>query len=219
MVSYGMVIDTTRCTGCSVCVVACKDEYVGNDFPPYSRAQPNTQYGYYGPSAYPNGTPTAGVWVIPGQSWMKDSEIETGTYPNVKAQFVLMPCLMCANPPCQTAATNGAIYTRADGIVIIDPVKSVGQSQIVDACPYGRIYWNNDLNIPQKCTFCAQNIDAGKNPKCVDSCPMGAIIFGDLSVSTSAVAVAAKQATVLHPEYATTPKVTYIGLLSGTQIQ
>jgi len=219
MVSYGFVIDTTKCTGCAVCVVACKDEYVGNDFPPYSKGQPDTEYGYYGQSAYPDGSPTAGVWVVPGQSWMKDSEIESGTYPNVKAQFVVMPCLQCANPPCVSASTGGGAYVRPDGIVILDPVKSVGQSQIVDACPYGRIYWNDQLQIPQKCTFCAQNIDAGKNPKCVDACPNSVITFGDLSNSSSAVAKAAANAVALHPEYGTLPKVTYIGLISGTQIQ
>jgi Fe-S-cluster-containing dehydrogenase component len=55
-------------------------------------------------------------------------------------------------------------------------------------------------------------IDAGKNPKCVDVCPMNAITFGDLDDPNSAVSKAAKNAAALHPEYGTKPKVTYIGL-------
>ncbi len=212
MVRYGFVIDTSRCIGCSVCFSACKDEFVGNDYPPYSKSQPDTQYGYYGQAASPNGVSQGGAWVIPGQAGIKDTTISTGTYPNVKARFVYQPCMHCDNPPCVTASTGGAVYKRPDGIVIIDPEKSGGQSQIVDSCPYGRIYWNSALQIPQKCTLCAHLVDAGQNPKCVDVCPMKAITFGDLDDPNSAVSKAAANATALHPEYGAKPKVTYIGL-------
>ena len=47
MTKYGMVIDATLCMGCDACFMACKDEFVGNDYPPYTAAQPETQYGYY----------------------------------------------------------------------------------------------------------------------------------------------------------------------------
>ena len=212
MVRYGFVIDTTRCIGCSVCFSACKDEYVGNDFPPYSKSQPETQYGFYGQSATPDGTHPGGAWVIPGQSWIKDTWVEKGNYPTVSARFVYTPCMHCDNAPCIAAAQNNAVYKRPDGIVIIDPEKSTGQTAIMDACPYNVIYWNDALNIPQKCTMCAHLIDQGKNPKCVDVCPMNAITFGDLDDPNSAVAKAAKNAAALHPEYGTKPKVTYIGL-------
>ena len=195
-----------------MCFSACKDEFVGNDFLPYSKSQPDTQYGYYSQDATPNGVSSGGAWVIPGQSWIKDTTIETGTFPNVKARFVYTPCMHCDNAPCITAAQNNAVYKRPDGIVIIDPQKSGAQNQKVDSCPYGRIYWNGALQIPQKCTLCAHLIDAGSNPKCVDVCPMNAITFGDLDDPNSAVSKAAKSAAALHPEYGTKPKVTYIGL-------
>ncbi len=212
MVRYGLVIDTSMCTGCSVCFSACKDEFIGNDYLPYSKSQPDTQYGYYGQSASADGVSPGGAWVIPGQSWMKDTTTEKGTYPNVTARYVYQPCMHCDNPPCVTAAQNGGAYKRPDGIVIIDPAKSTGQTVIMDACPYGRVYWNAALNIPQKCTLCAHLIDAGQNPKCVDACPMNAIVFGDLDDPSSAVSKAAANATALHPEYGAKPKVTYIGL-------
>jgi len=201
MVRYGMVIDTTRCVGCSNCFGACKDEFVGNDFLPWSVAQPDAQYGFYGQAAYPTGTPSAGAWVIPGQTWMKDVEVESGKFPNVQSRFVYMPCLQCDTAPCMAAAQNGAIYKRPDGILIIDPTKSAGQTQLVDSCPYGQIYWNNALQIPQKCTFCAHLVDAGKNPKCVDACPMNAITFGDLD-NANRVALSKSKSTqegVLRP--------------------
>ena len=212
MVRYGLVIDTNRCVGCSNCFSACRDEFVGNDFLPYSKSQPDTQYGYFGLNATPDGVSPGGAWVIPGQAWIKDTEIEKGTYPNVSARYVYTPCMHCDSAPCITAAQNNAVYKRPDGIVIIDPQKSGGQNQIVDSCPYGRIYWNDALQIPQKCTMCAHLIDAGQNPKCVDVCPLSAITFGDLDDPNSAVSKAAKSAAALHPEYNTKPKVTYIGL-------
>jgi len=228
MVRYGMVIDTTKCTGCSVCFGACKDEFVGNDYPAgsngtgtgatyYSKAQPDAQYGYYGGAPAANGTGNGSAWVIPGQTWMKDVQVVSGTSPNLQSRFVYEPCMQCSNAPCIAAATGGAVSARPDGIVLIDPVKSVGQKNIMSACPYGRIYWNSTLNIPQKCTFCAHRIDNGQNPKCVDACPMSAITFGDLDASTSPIAAVVGQSSVLHPEYNLKTAVTYIGLITGTE--
>ena len=186
MTSYAMVINVSLCTGCSACSIACRDEFVGNDFLPYSAAQQETIHTFYPTFNY-----------VPGQSWMKTNDVERGSYPFVKYAFVNEPCMQCQNAPCQAAATGGAVYTMANGIVIIDPTKSQGQTAVQSACPYvdasgqSRIYWNPISNTPQKCIFCAHLLAQGKSqPKCVDVCPTTAITFGDLSVPTSAVAVA-----------------------------
>jgi len=221
-----MVININQCQGCSDCLFACKDEFVGNDYLPYSKAQPDTEYSYYGTNAAPDGTDTGKVSFTAGQNWMAVKEIVSGAYPNISVAKLALPCQRCTtstgqagSPPCVAAAKNGAAYVRPDGIVIIDPVLSVGQTQIQAACPYGRVYWNSALNIPQACTFCAHRIDQGLNPKCVDACPMAAITFGDLSDPTSAIAklVASGTTAVHHPEYNTSPNVFYIGLITGTE--
>ena len=216
MTRLGLVIEANRCIGCNVCVMACKDEFVGNDYLPLSAAQPDTTYGF-GPSntyGWPNTPSSSALWLKPGHSWMNDTQMILGKFPRVKTAYVAQPCMHCASAPCQKAAANNAVYTRADGIVIIDPVKSVGQKQIMSACPYGRIYWNESLNIPQKCTLCAHLVDQGKNPKCVDVCPYSAIHFGDLSDPNSDVSkfVSANATEALHPEYGTNPNVFYVGL-------
>ena len=53
-------------------------------------------------------------------------------------------CNHCDNAPCSGPGRRGAVYRRPDGIVIIDPVKAKGQKQIVDSCPYGAIFWNEE---------------------------------------------------------------------------
>jgi len=189
---YGMVVDITKCNGCYNCFLSCRDEYCGNEYPPYSASQPYS-----------------------GHFWMKVVEKERGKYPKVKVAYTAIPCLQCEKPSCVSAAMNGGAYQREDGIVIIDPAKSVGQKEIMNACPYRVIYWNEEKKLPQKCTFCAHLLDQGwKEPRCVEACPTGALIFGDLNDPNSEIAkvIASNKMEVLHPEYGLEPKVKYIGL-------
>lgn len=110
---------------------------------------------------------------------------------------------------CLRCDLEDAVYKRDDGIVIIDPVKGNGKKSIVAACPYGRIYWNEELNIPQKCDFCAHFLDQGyKEPRCVEACPGQAIRFGEREEFAELI----DEAEQLHPEYGTNPSLYYIGL-------
>ena len=192
MARYGMVIDINKCNGCYNCFLACRDEYCGNDYPPYSLAQPYT-----------------------GHFWMRIIERERGKYPKVKVAYTVLPCMHCDDALCVKASHDGAIYQRPDGIVLIDPEKSKGQKNLLSACPYRVIYWNEEKSIPQKCTFCAHLLDAGwKEPRCVEACPTGTLIFGDLDDPKSEVSklVASGKVEILHPEYEMKEKVTYIDL-------
>jgi len=150
-----------------------------------------------------------------GHYWMKIVEKERGKYPKVKVAYTPVPCMHCDDASCIKAAPDGAIYRRPDGIVMIDPEKAKGQKHLVQACPYRVIYWNEQTNIPQKCTFCAHLLDAGwKEPRCVEACPTAALMFGDLDSPGSPVAklVASGKVEILHPEYGMKEKVSYIGL-------
>jgi Fe-S-cluster-containing dehydrogenase component len=181
-----LVIDVTKCTACFDCFIACKDEFAGQSWPPYSEAQPDT-----------------------GQSWILVDEIERGQFPHVKGTFVPQPCMLCQDPLCVKAAKDGAAYRRADGIVIFDPQKSKGQKGIATACRHGRAFWNEELAIPQKCDFCAHLLDKGwKEPRCVEVCPARVFTFGEKDDLQELIA----KAEPLHPEYKTDPAVYYIGL-------
>ena len=191
---YGIAIDSKRCMACYACFMACKDEHCGWASK-LSAPQPHM-----------------------GQFWMNIKEWERGDNERrIKTATVPTPCSHCQNPACQAAATvEGAVYKRPDGIVIIDPEKAKGQKQIVDACPIGAIYWNEELQLPQKCTMCAELLDdpeyPGKEPRCVEACPNEALIFGDLDDPNSDVrhALAENYSIRRKPNLGTQPGVYYL---------
>ena len=196
MTKWGMVINVSKCTACYCCFAACKDEYWDNDYPPYSVAQPKH-----------------------GQFWVNLLSKERGTYPCTKVAYMPVLCMNCDDAPCVKAAKNGAVYKRPDGIVIIDPGKAIGQKQIVDTCPYHAIFWNEEKQVPQKCTFCAHMLEEGKIPKCVQVCPSQAMTLGDLDDPASEVSklLSSGKAEVFHPEYNTKPSIYYIDLYKITK--
>lgn len=178
MARYGIVVDTSKCMACYNCFMACKDEHCGFSTA-VSAAQPHM-----------------------GQSWIRiESEERGDDTRRIKTSNVAIPCMHCKDAPCVKAAKNDAVYTRPDGIVIIDPEKAKGQKQIMDACPYGAIYWNEDLGLPQKCTMCAHLLDEGYGePRCVEACPNEVLFFGDLDDPNSTVSkmVAQERVTKLN---------------------
>ncbi len=181
-----LIVNYDICNGCYNCQIACKDEHVGNDWTPYAKPQPLT-----------------------GHFWMKVTDMVRGTIPKVRVTYLHDVCQHCDEAPCIPACTAHAIYKRDDGIVIIDPEKCRGRRNCIDACPYGVIYFNWDLNIAQKCTMCAHLLDKGwKEPRCVDACPTGALKFGEEEDLKDEIS----KSEILHPEFKAKPRVYYIGL-------
>ena len=193
MPRYAIICDVEKCDGCYVCFLSCKDEYIGNDYPPYSAAQSE------------------------GQSWMRVREVEYGSGNKVKVDYIPIMCQHCGDPACIKPGPEGAVYKRPDGVVMIDPVKSKGAAELVDSCPYRCISWNPELNVPQKCTMCMHLIEAGeKQPRCVEGCPTEALVFGDLDDPGSRISKLFEEKRErleeFHPEFGTQPTVRYIRL-------
>jgi len=154
MKQWIMVIDVARCHDCNNCFLACKDEFVDNDFLPYSKSMPRH-----------------------GHRWRDIARTDRGTFPLIDVSFLPWNCMMCENAPCMEAGGD-AVYRRDDGIVMIDPAKSKGRRDIMESCPYKAVYWNDALDIPQKCTFCAHLLDDGwKDTRCSQICATGAMKF------------------------------------------
>ncbi|MCL2366501.1 MAG: 4Fe-4S dicluster domain-containing protein [Oscillospiraceae bacterium] len=183
-----MLIDTKGCNGCYSCQIGCKDEHVANDWTPVAKPMPEI-----------------------GHFWFKLNQKVRGQVPKVKVAYRPQMCMHCDNPPCFDACKHGAKYKREDGLVIIDPVKCVGCRNCVDLCPYGSIYFNEDLNISQKCTGCAHLVDGGwKETRCTDNCPTVCMRFVDEDSAEAKAFI--KDAEVLKPELNTKPRVYYKGL-------
>ncbi len=190
MKKLAMVIDVALCQGCNNCFLACKDEFFENDFPPYSAAQPRH-----------------------GHRWMNVLHKERGKYPKVAVSYLTSPCMQCDNAPCIAKASDGAVYKRDDGVVIIDPKKARGQKGIMDSCPYNAIYWNEEKQIPQKCTMCVHLLEEGwKEPRCVQACPTGAFKMLEIQDEEMERMVESEDLSTFHPEYKTRPRVYYKNL-------
>jgi tetrathionate reductase subunit B len=183
------VIDIHKCNGCHACQIVCKDEHVGNDWSPIAKPQPDS-----------------------GQFWMELTERVRGTVPKVKVAYRPHFCMHCDDAPCMKACpVEGALYKREDGLVIIDSVKCSGCRNCLDVCPYDVIFYNDDLNLAQKCTGCAHLLDDGwTEPRCADACPTEAIKFMDEDEAKKLIS----KAQVWKPELKkeVKPRVYYLNL-------
>jgi Fe-S-cluster-containing dehydrogenase component len=186
------LIDVEKCIGCRDCQLACKDEHVGNDWSPIARPQPDT-----------------------GHFWMRVDERELGVQPRVKAIWMPVLCQHCEKAPCIPSCPETAIYRRQDGIVLIDAGRCTGCKDCMEACPYGVIYFNDELQIAQKCTLCAHLLDQGwKEPRCVTACPTGALVFGDAQGLQGELSMA----EAWNPETGAEPAIRYIHLPKPTVV-
>jgi tetrathionate reductase subunit B len=171
-VRWGMLIDTTKCaTGCDACVKACATE---------------------------NGIVETVQDARQAAQWIR--KIDLKEQKTGRQHSLPMMCQHCAEPPCVDVCPTGASMKRADGIVLVDRHICIGCRYCMLACPYkARSFVHQPLTtqnpeVPrgqgcvESCTFCVQRVDKGLKPACVESCPEGAMTFGDLNDQNSEIA-------------------------------
>ena len=112
---------------------------------------------------------------------------------------------------------EGAIYKRADGIVVWDKSKCTGADcakECVQGCPYSSAFVNPVSQTFEKCDYCVHRVDAGLQPACVATCLANVRIFGDVNDPNSEVfkLLANNRTNVLKPEEGTGPNTYYIAL-------
>jgi len=190
MKKWNLIVDVGRCHNSNNCFLSVADEYQGNEHPGYSAAMP-----------------------AHGHRWIDVKKKERGQAPMVDAAYLPTMCMHCDDAPCITAAENDAVKKRDDGIVIIDPEKAKGQKHLVDACPYGAIWWNEERQLPQHWNFDAHLLDSGwKEPRCVQSCPTGALSSLLIDDSEMEKLKSEEGLEELQPEAKTRPRVHYKNL-------
>lgn len=116
--------------------------------------------------------------------------------------YVGTQCFQCAEPPCVRVCPVGATWQEPDGITVVDYDWCIGCRYCIAACPYWarRFNWSepevpaDQLNpnqhylgnrvrkegVVEKCTYCIQRTRQGRLPACVEACPTGARVFGNL---------------------------------------
>ena len=149
----GFFVDMEKCTGCKACQIACKDK---NDLPTGIRWRRVFQY-------------EGGEWV---------NQAGTLIPSNVYAYSVSSACMHCQNALCVQVCPAGAMTKREDGIVEINADKCIGCRYCSWACPYGAPQFNESLGVMTKCNMCADLVDQGQRPACVEACPYRAMDFG-----------------------------------------
>ncbi len=144
------------------------------------------------------------------RTWVK--QVEKGSFPDTRRLFSVMRCNHCTDAPCVTICPTGALDYREDGIVDFDKDRCIGCKSCMQACPYDALYIDPETHTAAKCNYCANRIDIGLEPACVNVCPEHAIISGDMDNPNSEISqLLARQATkVRKPEKATQPNLFYI---------
>lgn len=163
--NFVMVVDLARCKNARACVDACQE-------------------GHHIPK---------------DQEWIKVLRLQEGE--DTAPYWFPKPCYHCDEPSCVSVCPVQATYKRDDGLVLVDTNACIGCKYCMVACPYSartfnwrkpqlpkevaELEYSPETAVPQKvgtvgkCVFCADLTRHGKLPRCVSSCPMGAIYFGD----------------------------------------
>jgi molybdopterin-containing oxidoreductase family iron-sulfur binding subunit len=224
--NFGMMIDVGACVGCRRCQHACVLE---NNIP----SEPSNMH-WIDVYEMENSSPITAVESIPPTNAVIDYEES----PKDDHWYLSFNCFHCENAPCTRVCPTGATYTGEDGIVLINYDLCIGCRYCMAACPYNarRFNWwdpkhppsrmspvdgsvvvlNEEVplrvrGVTEKCTFCVHRVRDGKNPKCVEVCPVSARHFGDLNDPDSEVSrlLSTEHTIRIRENLGTKPKLHY----------
>ena len=166
MTEKAILYDSSKCTACRGCQVACKQWW---GLP----AEVTTNRGTY------ENPPdlSADTWVK-----IKFNEISNGNG-GVEWIFTRRSCMHCTDAACVRVCPTGALYHHPSGVVAYNKDLCSGCGYCVEFCPFDvpRAKGNDIIGIRKidKCVLCIDRISAGIEPSCVKTCPTDALIFGD----------------------------------------
>ena len=86
-------------------------------------------------------------------------------------------CNHCKNPACLAVCPQRCFKKRRDGVVYHDPFNCIRCESCLGACPYNAIYINVITGKADKCNFCSERLEEGKDPACVSACMTGALQY------------------------------------------
>jgi len=161
-----ILFDTTKCTGCRGCQVACK-QWNG------LKAEATVNTGTY--ENPPDLSP---------DTWLKMRFTEVGSNGRLAWVFTRRSCMHCTEAACVKVCPTNALYHHDLGFVAYDKNLCSGCGYCVEACPFkvprmsgSKLTGKGKM---EKCLFCRDRVTNGLEPACVKTCPTGALSFGDL---------------------------------------
>ena len=160
-------IDTTVCTGCRGCQIACKQW----------NQLPATKTENWGSFQNPKDLCFYTYKLIRFQEHMG---------PDNKPVWYFFPdqCRHCVEPPCLEAAEDDApggiiIDSHPGAVLYTDKLKKAKAADITEACPFNIPRAQKGTGYMSKCTMCVDRVHNGLLPACVKTCPTGAMNFGN----------------------------------------
>jgi molybdopterin-containing oxidoreductase family iron-sulfur binding subunit len=213
-VQFGYGLNLSVCVGCRKCAEACHvennhDRATNNSYIRVLEMQQGSVDMEKGSVDYEHAVPAPGKYYMPVQ------------------------CQQCDNPPCTAVCPVEATWKEPDGIVVVDYNWCIGCRYCEAACPYHarRFNWTapeisaDEINpdqgylsnrirpqgVVEKCTFCLHRTRRGQLPACLEACPTGARVFGNILDPKSEIrwVLENKRVFVLKEELGTRPRFFY----------
>ncbi len=218
-VEFGYALNLTRCIGCRKCAHACLQE--NNQ----SRdAADDLEMSYI-----------RVLELKKGAINLEESNVyyNPETVPQKDKYYMPVQCHQCRESPCTKVCPVQATWQESDGLVVVDYNWCIGCRYCMAACPYdarrfnyrkptidraainpNQTYLSNRLRpkgVVEKCTFCLHRTRAGKYPACLEVCPTGARVFGNLLDPHSEISyiLQHKRVYILKEDVGTLPRFYY----------
>ncbi|MBP1759452.1 MAG: (4Fe-4S)-binding protein [Firmicutes bacterium] len=156
-----VLVDTSKCTGCKACTVACKE---WNELPA-EKTQLLTSY-----QTMKEFTP---------KTWTYTTFTEKYEYPKMNWYIRKAQCFHCAEPACLKSCSSNAISKTDSGYVVIEQELCIGCGYCVDNCPFGVPKLDNSRKKAYKCTGCIDRVENNLTPACVQTCQPGCLEYGE----------------------------------------